>query len=82
MLNKDELLILTVAAADSGGEYSVLRDWNKQWGAEYAAMKNLEAHGFMKIKSAGRVPHVNQWSRQSTITDTGRAALVVGERER
>ena len=54
MLNKDELLILSVAAIDGDGEYCVQRDWNKPWGTDYTDMKNLEVRGLMKIKSAGR----------------------------
>ena len=75
MLEKDELLILAVAAIDGDGEYRVSRDWNKPWGADYRAMKNLEDRGFMKLKSAGRVPLSQQYARQSVITETGRSAL-------
>ena len=75
MLNKDELLILAAAAIDGDGEYGLQRDWNKPWGADYTDMKNLEDHGFMKIKSAGRVPLSKQYFRRSVITDAGRAAL-------
>ena len=75
MLNKDELLILTAAAIDDDGEYGLQRDWNKSWGADYTDMKNLEECGFMKIKSAGRVPDGKQYFRRSVITDAGRAAL-------
>jgi len=77
MLNKDELLILAAAAIDGDGEYGLQRDWNKPWGADYTDMKNLEDCGFMKIKSAGRVPHSKQYFRRSVITDAGRAALAV-----
>ena len=75
MLNKDELLILAEAAIDGDGEYSVQRDWNKPWGADYRDMKTLEDQGFMKIKSAGRAPLGKQYVRRSGITDAGRAAL-------
>ena len=75
MLTKEELLILAVAATDGQGEYCVSRDYNKPWGEQYSAMKHLEDLGFMKIKSAGRVPPSQQYSRQSVITDAGRAAL-------
>jgi hypothetical protein len=75
MLNKDELLILSVAAIDGDGEYCVQRDWNKPWGTDYTYMKNLEVLGLMKIKSAGRIPLTNQWFRRSVITDAGREAL-------
>jgi hypothetical protein len=75
MLNKDELLILGVAAIDGDGEYCVRRDWNKRWGVDYADMKNLEDRGLMRITSAGRVPLTNQWFRRSVITDVGRTAL-------
>jgi hypothetical protein len=75
MLNKDELLILGVAAIDGDGECCVQRDWNKPWGADYADMKNLEDRGLMKIKSAGRVSLTNCWFRRSVITDAGRMAL-------
>jgi hypothetical protein len=36
----------------------------------------LETLGFMKIKSAGRVPPSKQYVRRSVITDAGRVALV------
>jgi hypothetical protein len=75
MLTKDELLILAAAATDSRAEYCVGRDYNKPWGEEYAAMRHLEILGFMKIKSAGRVPPSQQYVRRSVITDAGRAAL-------
>jgi len=75
MRTKEELLILAVAATDGQGEYCVSRDYNKPWGEQYAAMKHLENLGFMKIKSAGRVPPSQQYSRRSVITDAGRAAL-------
>jgi hypothetical protein len=75
MLNKNELLILTAASTDGTGEYCVSRDWNKAWGVDYEAMKNLEDRGFMKIKSAGRVPQSQQYARRSVITEAGRAAL-------
>jgi hypothetical protein len=75
MLNKDELLILGIAAIDGDGEYCVQRDWNKPWGTDYTDMKNLEGRGLMKIKSAGRIPLTNQWFRRSVITDAGRDAL-------
>jgi len=75
MPNEDELRILAVAAIDGDGEYCLQRDWNKRWGAEYTNMKNLEDCGFMKIKSAGRVPLTNQWFRRSVITDAGRVAF-------
>jgi hypothetical protein len=75
MLTKEELLILAVAATDGHGEYCVSRDYNKPWGEQYAAMKHLEDLGFMKIKSAGRVPPSQQYFRRSVITDAGRAAL-------
>ena len=75
MLNKDDLLILGVAAIDGDGECCVQRDRNKSWGADHANMKNLEDRGLMKIKSAGRVPLTNQWFRRSVITGDGRAAL-------
>jgi hypothetical protein len=72
--NKDEQFILA-AAAGGDGEYCLQRDWNKRWGADYTGMKNLEDCGFMKIRSAGRVPITNQWFRRSIITDAGRVAL-------
>jgi hypothetical protein len=75
MPNEDELRILAVAAVDDDGEYCLHRDWNKRWGAEYTDMKNLEDCGFMKIKSAGRVPLTKQWFRRSGITDAGREAF-------
>ena len=75
MLNKDELLILSEAAIDGDGEYFLQRDWNRPWGAAYRDMKALEDQGFMKIKSAGRVPLGKQYFRRSVITDAGRAAL-------
>jgi hypothetical protein len=75
MLNKEELLILSVAAIDGDGEYCVQRDWNKPWGPDHTDIKNLEARGLMKIKSAGRIPVTNQWIRRSVITDAGREAL-------
>jgi hypothetical protein len=75
MLNKDELLILSVAAIDADGEYCVRRDWNKPWGPDHTDIKNLEVRGLMKIKSAGRIPVTNQWFRRSVITDAGREAL-------
>ena len=75
MLTKEELLILAVAATDGHAECCVSRDYNKPWGEECAAMKNLETLGFMKIKSAGRVPPSQQYLRRSVITDAGRAAL-------
>ena len=75
MLTKEELLILGVAVIDDHGEYCVSRDYNKPWGEAYAAIKNLEDLGLMKIKSAGRVPPSPQYFRRSVITDAGRAAL-------
>ena len=75
MPNEDELRILAVAAIDGDGQYCLLRDWNKRWGAEYTDMKNLEDCGFMKIKSAGRVALTKQWFRRSVITDAGRVAF-------
>ena len=60
MLTKEELLILTVAATDGLGEYYVSREYNERWGEQHAAMKHLEELGFMKIKSAGRVPPSQQ----------------------
>ena len=39
------------------------------------AMKHLEDLGFVKIKSAGRIPPSQQYFRRSVITDAGRAAL-------
>jgi hypothetical protein len=75
MPNEDELRILAMAAMDGDGEYCLQRDWNKRWGADYTDMKNLEDRGYMKIKSAGRVPVTNQWFRRSVITDAGRMAL-------
>jgi hypothetical protein len=75
MLTKGELLILAVAATDGLGEYFVSREYNEPWGEQYAAMKHLENVGFMKIKSAGRVPPNQQYVRRSVITDAGRAAL-------
>jgi hypothetical protein len=80
MPNEDELRILAVAAIDGDGEYCLQRDWNKRWGAEYTNMKNLEDGGFMKIKSAGRVPLTNQWFRRSVITDAGRVAIAAVNR--
>jgi hypothetical protein len=80
MPNEDELRILAVAAIDGDGEYCLQRDWNKRWGAEYTNMKNLEDGGFMKIKSAGRVPLTKQWFRLSVITDAGRAAFAAVNR--
>jgi hypothetical protein len=38
-------------------------------------MKHLENLGFMKIKSAGRIPLNQQYARRSVIPDAGRAAL-------
>jgi hypothetical protein len=61
MLTKEELLILGVAATDDLGEYFVSREYNKPWGEQYAAMKNLEELGLMNIKSAGR----QRWLRLS-----------------
>jgi hypothetical protein len=75
MLTKEELLILAVAATDGHAECCVIREYNKPWGEEYAAMRHLETLGFMKIKSAGRVPPSQQYVRRSVITDAGRAAL-------
>jgi len=75
MSNEDEPRILAVAAIDGDGEYCLQRDWNKRWGAEYTNMKSLEDGGFMKIRSAGRVPVTNQWFRRSVITDAGRVAF-------
>ena len=75
MLTKEEVQILAVAATDDLGEYFVSREYNKPWGEQYAAMKHLEEFGFMKIKSAGRVPPSQQYIRRSVITDAGRAAL-------
>jgi hypothetical protein len=64
MLTKEELPILAVAATDGHGECCVSRDYNKPWGEQYAAMKNFENLGFMKIKSAGRVPTSQQYARR------------------
>ena len=75
MLTQEELLIITVAAIDDHGEYCVSRDYNKPWGEQCAAMKHLEDLGFMKIKSAGRIPPSQQYVRRSVITDAGREAL-------
>jgi len=75
MPNEDELRILAVAAIDGDGQYCLLRDWNKRWGAEYTDMKNLEDCGFMKIKSAGRDALTKQWFRRSVITNAGRVAF-------
>jgi hypothetical protein len=75
MLTKEELLILGVAATDGLGEYFVSREYNERWGEQYAAMRHLENLGFMKIKSAGRVPPSKQYVRRSVITDAGRAEL-------
>jgi hypothetical protein len=75
MLTEEKVQILAVAATDDLGEYFVIREYNKPWGEQYAAMKNLEDLGFMKIKSAGRVPPSQQYLRRSVITDAGRAAL-------
>jgi hypothetical protein len=41
MPNEDELRILAVAAIDGDSEYCLLREWNKQWGAEHLDMKDL-----------------------------------------
>jgi hypothetical protein len=67
----EELAILAAAAMHDDGEYSVVRDYNKPWGEEHAAMKRLE----LLVKSAGRVAASQQYARQSVITDAGRAAL-------
>jgi hypothetical protein len=75
MLTKEELLILAAAATDGLGEYFVSREYNEPWGEQYAAMRHLETLGFMKIKSAGRVPPSQQYVRRSVITDAGRVAL-------
>jgi len=72
MLTKEELQILAVAAADDHGEYCLSREYNEPWGEQCAAMKHLETFGFMKIKSAGRVPPSQQYLRRSVITDAGR----------
>jgi hypothetical protein len=75
MLTQVELVILAAAATDGLGEYFVSREYNERWGEQYAGMKHLEELGFMKIKSAGRVPPSKQYVRRSVITDAGRAAL-------
>jgi hypothetical protein len=74
-ITKEELAILAAAAMHDDGEYSVVRDYNKPWGEEHAALKRVELLGFMKLKSAGRVAPSQQYARQSVITDAGRAAL-------
>jgi hypothetical protein len=75
MLTKEELQILAVAAGDDHGEYCLSREYNEPWGEQCATMKHLETLGFMRIKSAGRVPPSQQYLRRSVITDAGRAAL-------
>lgn len=72
MLSADELIILVGSIADKQGEFITIREYNKPWGKDYADIKNLESLGFMKFRSAERIPLTKQFSRRSGITDAGR----------
>jgi hypothetical protein len=73
-LSAEERAILEVAAGDGAGEFTIMRRYGKSWGADHAVVKGLEARGFMRFKSDGRVPQTRDYLRTSSITDSGRAA--------
>jgi hypothetical protein len=75
-LSMEEAAILDIAAGDGTGEFVIMRRYGKSWGADHVMVKRLEARGFMKFKSDGRVPQTRDYLRTSSITDSGRAAAV------
>jgi len=73
-LSMDESAILDIAADNGTGEFVIMRQYGKSWGADHAMVKRLEARGLMTFKCDGRVPQSRDYLRTSSITDSGRAA--------
>jgi hypothetical protein len=72
-LSVEEVAILDIAAGQGTGEFVITRPYGKRWGADHAMVKRLEARGFMRFKSDGRVPTTRDYLRTSSITESGRA---------
>jgi hypothetical protein len=73
-LSMEEAAILDIAAGDGTGEFIIMRRYGKSWGEDHVMVKRLEARGFMRFKSDGRVPQTRDYLRTSSITESGRAA--------